>query len=165
MQAIPKVLTVFIAALFLGPTATIAEETPRLDFRCPPTAQYDTGPFYRAGAPVRGRIGTGYLLTGVVRSAIDCRPVAAAKIELWTTGPDGSYQDRWRATTFSDRKGRYRFETHFPGRYGTRPPHIHIVASAPGFATLATQQFPAAGENRGTFDLVLSPGGKPVSER
>lgn len=128
---------------------------------CKPTPEYDTGPFYKPGAPVRDQIGEGYKLVGRVLSARNCGPIADARIELWTTGPDGRYEDRWRATTFSDAKGNYEFETHFPGRYGTRPPHIHIVVTAPGFNRLATQQFPTPGEEEESFNLVLVPTENP----
>jgi len=127
------------------------------EFRCSPTAEDAQGPFYRPGAPLRSRIGSGYLLTGEVKSALDCRPIPGARVEFWMTGPDGRYDDRWRATTFSGRGGLYSLESHFPGRYGSRPPHIHIMASAPGFAELITQHYPLAGTARGVFDLVLRP--------
>ena len=140
---------------------TAMGDGPRQPQVCNPTPQYDTGPFYQPGAPVRDQIGEGYKLIGKVLSAEDCEPIADAKIELWTTGPDGRYEDRWRATTFSDADGDYQFETHFPGRYGTRPPHIHIVVTAPGFTRLVTQQFPTPGEKKESFDLVLLPSDLP----
>ncbi len=141
--------------LLLAAPATAADAAP--SWRCPPTPPDDQGPFYRPGAPVRSRLGEGYLLSGTVKSAADCRPLAGAKIELWLTGPDGRYDDRWRATLFSGRSGRYSFQSHFPGPYGSRPPHIHIIVSAPGFRELVTQQYPQPGTASGTFDLVLMP--------
>ncbi len=94
---------------------------------------------------------------GMVISSADCTPIASASIELWLTGPDGSYDDDHRATIFSDSSGQYRFESNFPPGYSGRPPHIHIRISATGFKTLATQHYPAAGRKAGKFDIVLVP--------
>ncbi len=139
-------------ALSLLPLATTAGA-----YRCPPTAPDADGPFYRPGAPVRDQIGTGYLLQGEVRSAADCRSIGDARIEIWMTGPDGQYDDRWRATTFSRADGRYLFSSHFPAPYGSRPPHIHLVVNAPGFVELITQHYPVPGSAEAIFDLVLIP--------
>ncbi|MBE0596712.1 MAG: intradiol ring-cleavage dioxygenase [Desulfuromonadales bacterium] len=148
---IMKLLTILALTLSLAAASAAAE------YRCPPTAPDADGPFYRAGAPVRNRIGTGYLLMGQVKSAADCSPIAGAKVEVWTTGPDGRYDDRWRATLFAREDGRYFFESHFPGRYGSRPPHIHLLVTAPGFAELITQHYPVPGSAETIFDLVLIP--------
>jgi protocatechuate 3,4-dioxygenase beta subunit len=142
-----------ILALTLMASVTGAGEA----YRCPPTPPDAEGPFYRAGAPVRNKIGTGYLLLGEVRSAADCAPVAGAKIEVWMTGADGRYDDRWRATLFASQNGRYFFESHFPGPYGSRPPHIHLSVTAPGFSELITQHYPRPGSAEAVFDLVLVP--------
>lgn len=125
--------------------------------QCQPTAEDEMGPFYRPGAPIRSRIGQGYLLSGKVLSAADCRPIATARIELWQAGPNGRYDDAHRATLFSDRKGRYAFETDFAPPYFSRPPHIHIRVSAEDFLPLVTQHYLKKETSRGTFDLVLVP--------
>jgi protocatechuate 3,4-dioxygenase beta subunit len=126
-------------------------------YPCTPTSPDALGPFYREGAPVRNSIGHGYLLLGEVKSAADCAPLAGAKIEAWTTGPDGRYDERWRATLFAGEDGRYHFESHYPGPYGSRPPHIHLLVTAPGFAELITQHYPQPGSAMAIFDLVLIP--------
>lgn len=127
------------------------------DFACTPTSPDAQGPFYRAGAPIRNSIGSGYLLAGTVKSASDCTPIAGARIEAWTTGPDGRYEERWRATLFARDDGEYYFESHVPGSYGSRPPHIHLLVTAPGFAELITQHYPRPGSGMAIFDLVLIP--------
>jgi len=151
MKTLPPVL--FLLLLILAPPLLGAD-----DYLCPPTPPDADGPFYRPGAPVRNQIGKGYLLVGEVKSAADCRPIGGAQIEIWMTGPDGLYDDRWRATLFSREDGRYFFESHFPAPYGSRPPHIHIIVNAPGFAELITQHYPVEGESMAVFDLVLIPG-------
>ncbi|KAF0220838.1 MAG: intradiol ring-cleavage [Geobacteraceae bacterium] len=124
---------------------------------CPPTEPDEVGPFYRPNAPVRSQIGDGYLLAGTVLSSPDCTPIPQARIEVWQAGPAGRYDDAHRATLFSDEKGRYRLETHFPPAYRTRPPHIHILVEAPGFQRLITQHYPKKGAKQATFALVLVP--------
>ena len=148
-------LSTILMALFLTLCVSTANATQ--EYRCAPTTPDADGPFYRANAPVRNSIGEGYVLLGEVKSAADCAPVAGAKIEVWMTGADGRYDDRWRATLFSRKDGRYFFSSHFPAPYGNRPPHIHLVVNAPGFAELITQHYPLAGSAEAIFDLILIP--------
>jgi protocatechuate 3,4-dioxygenase beta subunit len=93
----------------------------------------------------------------VVKASKNCAPVQEAKIEFWLAGPDKEYDDEHRAILFSDASGAYEFESNFPPGYFGRPSHIHIRVSAKGFKTLVTQHYPAQGQNRGVFELVLVP--------
>jgi len=145
-------ICIILLLMFLIPAPLTAEE-----YLCPPTPPDADGPFYRPGAPLRNRIGSGYLLDGEVKSARDCAPVRGARIEFWLAGPDGNYDDRWRATVLPRPDGRYYFACHFPGPYGSRPPHIHLRITAPGFQELFTQHYPVPREKHATFDLVLLP--------
>lgn len=122
---------------------------------CIPTRPDALGPFYVPGAPVRSKVGSGHVLSGVVRSASTCRAIAGAKIELWNAGPNGEYGPRWRATTFSRKNGSYRYEGNLPPAYSGRPPHIHLRVTARGYRTLVTQYYPRPGSSRGRFALVL----------
>jgi protocatechuate 3,4-dioxygenase beta subunit len=124
---------------------------------CTPTRADALGPFYVPNAPVRTTVGSGHVLSGVVRSSRTCRPIARARIELWLAGPEGDYGPAWRATLFSRAKGAYRFESHVPPAYSSRPPHIHLRVTSRGFRTLVTQYYPRRGQTRGTFALVLRP--------
>jgi protocatechuate 3,4-dioxygenase beta subunit len=124
---------------------------------CVPTRPDALGPFYRPGAPVRASVGRGYVLSGRVLGAPDCRPVPGARLEFWLAGPDGRYGDAYRATVVADPSGAYRFESHFPPGYGGRPPHIHVRVTAPGYRVLVTQHYPRPGTPEGRFDLVLEP--------
>lgn len=125
--------------------------------KCPPTPWDEIGPFYRPGAPLRAKIGSGYVLSGMVRSSVDCRPLAGARIEFWQASPAGVYDDAHRATIVTDRQGRYRLETDLPVPYERRPPHIHLLVDLRGFAGLISQHYPQRGKKSSTFDLVLSP--------
>ena len=124
-------------------------------WKCAPTSQDEIGPFYRPNAPVRDRIGSGYVLKGTVRSAATCRPIPGARIEFWQAGPDGNYGDAYRATIFADSRGRYRLTTSVPPPYARRPAHIHILVDMRGYAGLITQHYPVAGKRQATFDLTM----------
>jgi len=122
---------------------------------CTPTLPDQEGPFYKAGAPIRDHVGEGYVLQGVVRSAVDCAPIAGAQIEFWMAGPDGQYTDDYRATMLVGEDGAYRFESNFPPPYSGRPPHIHLRVSAEGYQTLITQHYTKEGVTSANLDLVL----------
>lgn len=137
-----------VALLLPGADAAAAPE-------CAPTPHDEIGPFYRPNAPVRSVIGKGYILQGVVRDASTCRPVAGARIEFWQAGPGGVYSDAYRATVYSDPKGRYRLETFLPPPYARRPAHIHILVDMRGYAGLITQHYPKNGSKGSAMDLVM----------
>jgi hypothetical protein len=114
---------------------------------------YDGG--YKPNAPVRPRVGTGFVLTGTVRSGIDCKGVQGAHVEFWFAGPSG-YDDAHRGTVIADPAGIYRFESSVLSN-GSFRPHIHIRVAVPGFKTLTTVYLPHPGTAAGMFDLVLEP--------
>jgi protocatechuate 3,4-dioxygenase beta subunit len=122
---------------------------------CKPTQADMLGPFYEPGAPVRTSVGRGYLLSGTVLAAEECKPIPKARIEFWLANPRGEYDDAHRATVFADQRGEYRFESNVPVSYGGRPPHIHVRVRAPGYEELVTQHYPERGQRKANFDLVL----------
>jgi protocatechuate 3,4-dioxygenase beta subunit len=123
---------------------------------CVPTRPDIQGPFYKPNAPVRSSVGAGFVLTGTVRSAAHCEPMAQARLEFWLAGPAGRYDDAHRATVVADAAGRYQFTSSFPPPYSGRS-HIHIRVSAPHHQVLVTQYYLNAGQRSGVFDLVLRP--------
>src|SRR3712207_6227335 len=46
---------------------------------CKPTQPQMLGPFYEPGAPVRTSVGSGYVLSGAVLAAEDCKPIRKAR--------------------------------------------------------------------------------------
>jgi protocatechuate 3,4-dioxygenase beta subunit len=122
---------------------------------CKPTQPDMLGPFYEPDAPVRTSVGSGYVLSGAVLAADECKPIRDARIEFWLANPKGEYDDAHRATVFAGEKGGYRFESNVPVSYGSRPPHIHVRVTAPGFEELITQHYPEPGQRKANFDLVL----------
>jgi len=149
MRTWSPVAAVALLLLFLPLSAPAAT--------CESTERDALGPFYKPGAPERQSVGTGYVLTGMVRSAKDCAPIPGATIEFWLAGPDGGYDDAHRATVTADERGSYRFESNAPPPYYGRPPHIHLRVSIKGFVTLVTQHYPEKGRREANFDVVLSP--------
>jgi hypothetical protein len=127
---------------------------PSTSARCQLTQGSGGDPFYKPNAPVRSRVGTGFVLTGIVRSGIDCAAMRGARVELWLRGPDGQYDDVHRGTVITDGSGRYRFESNFPGG---GLPHIHVRVAAPGYRPLEIRYLPRSGATAGVLDLVLEP--------
>ena len=140
-----------LALVLLGGLAS----GPRAAPVCRPTLPDTLGPFYEPGAPIRSKVGSGYVLRGRVLAARTCRAIPRARIEFWLVNPKGSYDDAHRATVIAGRRGGYRFESNRPVAYESRPPHIHIRLSARGFRTLVTQHYPRAGTNGAVLNLVL----------
>jgi catechol 1,2-dioxygenase len=122
---------------------------------CKPTQPDMLGPFYEPGAPVRTSVGSGYLLSGTVLAADECKPIPNARIEFWLANPRGDYDDAHRATVFAGQTGEYRLESNVPVSYGGRPPHIYVRVRAPGYEELVTQHYPQRGQRKVNFDLVL----------
>lgn len=125
--------------------------------RCRPTPADMEGPFYVPGAPERIATGSGYIVTGRVLGAPDCRSLPGARVEWWHADPSGKYDEAHRGSQNVGPDGSYRFETDFPGRYAGRPPHIHFKVFAPGYRTLTTQLYPRGRPGDTTFTIVLEP--------
>jgi protocatechuate 3,4-dioxygenase beta subunit len=145
---------VLFSAVVIQLVVTGPEAAP---YKCLPTPWEQIGPFYRPNAPLRSKIGSGYILSGTVRSAADCRPLPGARLEFWQAGPGGTYDDAHRATIIADKQGRYRLETDFPPSYGQRPPHIHLIVDLRGYAGLISQHYPGRNKRSARFDPVLAP--------
>ena len=124
---------------------------------CPPTLDDGAGPFGRGAPPQRAKIGTGHVLTGVVLSSVDCRPLVGARIHLWQANRLGQYVRAGSATVVADRAGRFRFEGPRPVGYEGRPGHIHLRVVAANHELLFTRYVPSPGARRGFVRLVLRP--------
>jgi protocatechuate 3,4-dioxygenase beta subunit len=124
---------------------------------CRPTVDDGSGPFGRGAPPRRAKIGTGHVLTGIVLSSVDCRPLVGARIHLWQANRLGQYVRAGSATVVTDRAGRFRFEGPRPVGYEGRPPHIHLRVVADKHELLFTRYVPRPGATRGSVRLVLLP--------
>ena len=124
---------------------------------CPATVTDGFGPFGRGSPPMRTSIGKGHVLTGVVLSSLDCRPIAGARVELWQSDARGRYVRALSATVLTGRSGRFRFEGPYPAAYEGLPPHIHLRVVARGYEVLLSRYEPARAARKGSIRLVLLP--------
>lgn len=144
-----------------------------------PTPRQTKGPFYPLTLPLdsdndlvrvaggsRPALGTVTHVGGRVL-ALDGRPVAGARVEIWQCDANGRYHhpgDRnpvpvddgfqGYGQTLADAEGAYRFRTIRPVPYPGRTAHIHFAVSGPGFEPLVTQMY-VAGEPGNATDGVL----------
>jgi protocatechuate 3,4-dioxygenase beta subunit len=109
----------------------------------------------RGTPPMRAKIGTGHVLTGVVLSTT-CAPVVGARVSFWQSDAKGVYSPAGRGAVVTSQSGRFRFEGPRPRGYGGRPGHIHIKVEAPDFEPLYTE-YESRGAKRATVRLVLTP--------
>ncbi len=136
--------------------------------QCIDTDDNIEGPFYKPGAPFRTALadpamaGTKLTVSGRVLSE-RCAPLAGALLDVWQANDAGQYDNVGfilREKLYTDADGNYQVQTIVPGRYLNgptyRPSHIHVKASAPGFATLTTQLY-FAGDPFNASDAFIKP--------
>ena len=163
-----------VPGLALLPWLALAAPTRR------PTPEDDWGPFYPLDwsgeldadlTRFGGRVAEGSRLS--LRGRVTNRRgqgVTGAVVEIWQTDARGRYRhpgvpEHLRDPGFqgygrvmTDDRGEYAFVTVVPGRYGGRPPHIHIHVAAPGQKEFVSQIY-FSGENReGGAGNVIPPG-------
>jgi protocatechuate 3,4-dioxygenase beta subunit len=143
-----------VAAVSLLATAGASAARAASHASCTPTPSDGGGPD-RGTPPLRARIGTGHVLTGIVLSP-DCKPVARARVSFWQAGRGGRYTPAGQGSVLTNRAGRFRFEGPMPPPYEGRPAHIHIKVESGDFEPLYTRYEPRGGR-RGSVRLVLSP--------
>ncbi len=114
------------------------------------------GPFGRGLPPIRAKTGSGHVLTGVVLSALDCKPIRRAQVQFWQSNKKGTYTRALSATVITNSAGRFRYTSPVPTTYEGREPHIHIRVIARGHEPLLSRYVPR-GTRRGTIRLVLVP--------
>ena len=112
-----------------------------------PTPDVGAGPNHRSGAPYRAKLspplaeGTVLLVRGHVRAADSGKPIAGAVLDAFQADARGKYDMKgfeYRARVLTDEHGYFEFETIHPANYGP-PPHIHFIATSPGYKTLKTE--------------------------
>ena len=125
------------------PRRAIGQElplTPACDDGDDPTPAQTEGPYFTPATPEKRDFaadspgGSPVMLAGF---ALDpaCRPLPGTLIELWHCDEAGVYDNdgyRLRGHQFTDREGRYRFETIVPALYPGRARHYHVKVQAKG---------------------------------
>src|SRR5919108_44328 len=121
---------------YVRPLQWVTRGVRALGVACLPTTDAIRGPLYRRGAPWRTHLcptderGEPLSITGTIRRAVDCEPVANATLDVWQTNARGFYSNllgledpsnprafNLRGRLMSDDKGHYQFESVLPGRY------------------------------------------------
>jgi protocatechuate 3,4-dioxygenase beta subunit len=138
-----------ITALSAATVGAVSDQT-----RCIATPNDGGGPD-RGTPPLRAKIGTGHVLTGVVLST-SCAPIVGAQVSFWQSNAKGVYTAAGRGAVRTSQSGRFRFEGPRPTGYDGRSAHIHIKVEAPDFEPLYTEYEPR-GAKRGNVRLVLMP--------
>jgi protocatechuate 3,4-dioxygenase beta subunit len=123
---------------------------------CATTEPTIQGPEYKAGPPLRqgqdfakGLQGPRLELTEKVLSAMGCRPVQGAVLDIWQADANGSYDNKGydlRGKITTDKDGKYVLDTIYPGRLHVgntilRSSHIHVMVGIPGQPILTTQVY------------------------
>ena len=117
------------------------------------------GPFYRPGAPFRGKLnlpgepGTTFVLSGRVWAYDTKRPLPGTVLDFWHVDLQEKYSDgvsdfRNRGRLISSETGQYELESIRPIPYRPNPngspefwrcAHFHLVAACPGYRPLVTE--------------------------
>ena len=111
MRAIGAVWSVAMLAACLAATVATASE----GARCKPTPNDGGGPI-GATVPLRAKIGTGHVLTGVILSTT-CSAIARAHVSFWQASRNGVYKPSGRGAVQTNGRGRFRFEGPMPTPY------------------------------------------------
>lgn len=183
---LPRALSrrLLLRSLLFGamlPVAGTARAAPGAWLATSPTD--DIGPFYPSdwsgeidanlasfgGASAEGRR---LRIQGYLKDATG-QPLRDAAVEIWHADARGLYRHpaisearrdpgfQGYGRTYSDDDGGYAFLTVMPGRYGTRPPHVHFRVAPPGRPDFVTQMY-FRGDNRegGTAGRGILPPGR-----
>lgn len=137
------------------------------------------GPYYRPGAPFRGKLtppleaGDVLVVRGRVWGFDTKKPLTTATLDVWQANAAGRYDNDDpnkppkknvflnRVRLRVDETGYYEYESIKPGKYQIgenqwRPPHIHYMVAAPGYKTLVTQLY-FSGEAENKVDAFIKP--------
>jgi protocatechuate 3,4-dioxygenase beta subunit len=139
------------------PTATLqTPSTPNASAGCMPTFS-EPATLDRDEPPMRASVGSGHVLSGVVKSSADCSPIPDAKVIFWLTNSEGVYVPENEGTLLTEASGGYRIESEYPGQYEGTQPHIHMLVSADGFQRVFTTLNLESNATESTYDIVLPP--------
>lgn len=141
----PVIIGGGIAAAAIIVAVLLGQNEP--DFKCTPTESNILGPYYLSGVPEwqvpAGLPGERLVITGRVMDQ-NCEPVSGAVLDFWQADSNGFYDNTGytlRGTISSGQDGRYELDTIFPGKYETRPSHIHVKVRLAGQDLLTSQLY------------------------
>ena len=128
------------------------EREPR---RCKPTESNPGGTNnYIPDAPALDSLGTGFVITGLVRSADGCEPLEDVRIQVWLATETGGEQDN-RASVRTGDDGRYRIET-APTVPQFGEPNIHVGYDDEEYGEVFIRRVVDLDDERAVVDLTLA---------
>ena len=147
-----------------GPERTPAagprpDEPPAARRRCKATQSNPGGTNnYIPDAPERDSLGSGFVITGIVRSADGCRPLDGVRVQVWLATQTGGEQDN-RASVRTGSNGRYRIET-APTVPQFGEPNIHVgYDDDDDYGEVFIRRVVDLDDERAVVDLTLARGG------
>ena len=108
-------------------------------------------------APAQGSLGSGFVITGLVRAADGCRPLQDVRVQVWLATETGGEQDN-RASVRTDAEGRYRIET-APTIPQFGEPNIHVGYDDGDYGEVFIRRVVDLDDERAVVDLTLAPSG------
>jgi hypothetical protein len=133
-------------------TATV---TPAPARRCEATESNPGGTNnYIPDAPERASLGEGFIITGRVRAARDCRPLPGVRVQVWLATETGGEQDN-RASVRTDENGTYRIET-APTIPQFGEPNIHVGYDDGEYRDVFIRRVVDLDDTRARVDLTLA---------
>jgi hypothetical protein len=134
------------------------EQQERAERRCKATKSNPGGTNnYIPDAPERDSLGSGFVITGLVRSADGCRPLDGVRIQVWLATQTGGEQDN-RASVRTGSDGRYRIET-APTVAQFGEPNIHVGYDDGDYGEVFIRRVVDLDDERAVVDLTLGRGG------
>jgi len=142
-----------------GPERTATPEPPRAahapERRCKPTESNHGGTIDCIPvAPAQESLGSGFVITGLVRAADGCRPLRDVRIQVWLATETGGEQDN-RASVRTGADGRYRIETD-PTVPQFGEPNIHVGYDDGEYGEVFIRRVVDLDDERAVVDLTLA---------
>jgi len=109
---------------------------------------------YIPDAPALDSLGSGFVITGLVRSAQGCRPLEDVRIQVWLATETGGEQDN-RASVRTGEDGRYRIET-APTVPQFGEPNIHVGYDDDRYRPVFIRRVVDLDDERAVVDLTLA---------
>ncbi len=111
---------------------------------------------YIPEAPERDSLGSGFVITGLVRSAAGCRPLEGVRVQVWLATQTGGEQDN-RASVRTGSDGRYRIETD-PTVPQFGEPNIHVGYDDDAYREVFIRRVVDLDDERAVVNLTLARG-------
>jgi hypothetical protein len=122
---------------------------------CKPTESNPGGTnHYIADAPELASLGKGFVISGRVRAARDCRPLPGVRVQVWLATETGGEQDN-RASVRTDEDGIYRIET-APTIAQFGEPNIHVAYDGKQYRHVFIRRVVDLDDKRAVVDLTLA---------